>query len=280
MSVPMPKATDGAMPKRRYSAASRADMPLRLPIRLRRNAEFSRPSMGRSISVVKRNVRSVPTVPVPAVIGASCGCLLTWLITPPVEPRPNRIEAGPFSTSISLQVERIAVVAAEVAHAVEVEVVARVESAQRQTVALSAGLARGQADAGDIAQRVAHRGDALILHQLLRDHGDRLRGIEQRLRQLGQRRHGALVPALPVLCLHRDRRQLHGGLGGRRRRRGLGCRRRWPVRCRRRRRQECEAAEAPVRSGLRFCGFMRSPKMILILIRIRSNRSRAACQGG
>ena len=29
-----------------------------------------------------------------------CGCLVVWLITPPVEPRPNRIEEGPFSTSI------------------------------------------------------------------------------------------------------------------------------------------------------------------------------------
>ena len=179
------------------------------------------PSMGRSISVVKRYVPSVPTVQSwPSVIGVSCGCLLTWLITPPVEPRPNRTEAGPFSTSIALQVERIAVVAAEVAHAVEVEVVARVEAAQCEAVALRAGLAGGEADAGHIAQRVAHRGDGLVLHQLLRDHADRLRRVEQRLRQLGQRRHGGLVATLRVAALHGDRRQLHGRIARRLRRCG------------------------------------------------------------
>ena len=31
---------------------------------------------------------------------ASRGALLTWLTTPPVEPRPNSIEAEPRSTSI------------------------------------------------------------------------------------------------------------------------------------------------------------------------------------
>ena len=59
-----PKATDGAMPKRRAPAASRADMPLRLPIRLRRNAEFSTPSMGRSISeVIERPIGADRPVP-------------------------------------------------------------------------------------------------------------------------------------------------------------------------------------------------------------------------
>ena len=31
---------------------------------------------------------------------ASTGCLLTWLTTPPVEPRPNSIDAEPRSSSI------------------------------------------------------------------------------------------------------------------------------------------------------------------------------------
>ena len=52
------------------------------------------------MSVVMRRVPSVPSVTDPLVMAVGPACLLTWLITPPVEPRPNRMPAGPFSTSI------------------------------------------------------------------------------------------------------------------------------------------------------------------------------------
>src|SRR6185503_19149089 len=67
------------------------------------------------------------------------------------------------------QIERIAVIVAVVAHAVDVEVVLRIEAADRERVALRAALAGGQADPADVTQRVAHAGRALILEGLLRD---------------------------------------------------------------------------------------------------------------
>ena len=107
---------------------------------------------------------------------------MAWLTTPPVEPRPNVTDDGPCSTSTSCSVERIAIVAAEIAHAVDEEIVAGGESADGQVVALRAAFAGRQADAGNVAQRVAQRGDALLLHHLLRNGGDGLRRVEQRLR--------------------------------------------------------------------------------------------------
>ena len=50
------------------------------------------------------------------------------------------------------QVEGVAVVAAEVAHAIDVEIVAGAEAADRQVVALRAAFAGGNADTGDIAE--------------------------------------------------------------------------------------------------------------------------------
>ena len=62
-----------------------------------------------------------------------------------------------------LQVKRIAIVTAKVAHAVEENIVAGGEAANRQVVALGAAFSGGDADAGHIAQRVAQRGRALVL---------------------------------------------------------------------------------------------------------------------
>ena len=78
--------------------------------------------------------------------GVSVGVLLTWLIAPPVEPRPNSNDDGPCSTSTSSRSNGVAIIAAEVAHAVEIEIVASIESAQCQVRALSTRLAAPQAD--------------------------------------------------------------------------------------------------------------------------------------
>ena len=65
-------------------------------------------------------------------------------------------------------VERIAVVAAEIAHAVEENVVARGEAANGEVVALRAAFAGREADARHVAQRVAQRCRVLFLQELLR----------------------------------------------------------------------------------------------------------------
>ncbi len=67
------------------------------PIAATRNAEVS--SIGRLTSVVTRNDGCVPAITVAVANGVRVGTLLTWLITPPVDPRPNSIDDGPCSTS-------------------------------------------------------------------------------------------------------------------------------------------------------------------------------------
>ena len=79
-----------------------------------------------------------------------------------------------------LQVEGIAVVAAEIAHAIDIEIVARAEAANRQIVALRAAFAGRDADAGHVAQRVAQRGGVLLRHDLLADDVHGLRHIAER----------------------------------------------------------------------------------------------------
>ncbi len=82
---------------------------------------------------------------------------------------------GPLQHLDGLEVEHVAGVRAGVAHAVQVDVVARGVAAQREVVALGAALARVQAEPAHVAQRVAHAEDGLLAHQLARDDRDRLR---------------------------------------------------------------------------------------------------------
>jgi hypothetical protein len=51
-------------------------------------------------SPVVRTYRPVPIVVTTSFRLASSGFFVTWLMTPPVEPRPNSIEAEPRSTSM------------------------------------------------------------------------------------------------------------------------------------------------------------------------------------
>ncbi len=80
-----------------------------------------------------------------------------------------------------LHVEGIAIVAAEVPHAIEENVVARGKAADSQIVALGSAFSRGQADAGNIAQSVPQRGRALVLNDVLGNDVDGLRSFNQRL---------------------------------------------------------------------------------------------------
>ncbi len=119
--------------------------------------------------------------------------------------------SGTFKDLNILQIERIAVIAAKIAHAVEKNVIAGGKAADRQAVALRGAFPRGEADAGDVAQGVAQRRDPLVVHQLAGHRLDRERGIEKRLGELAEPRLVGLV-ARSRACLgalDRDRRQLH-----------------------------------------------------------------------
>ena len=80
-----------------------------------------------------------------------------------------------------LHIEGIAIIASEVAHAIEENVVARGEAADGQIVALRSAFSRGQADAGNVAQGIAQRGRALVLDDVLGNDVDGLGSLNQRL---------------------------------------------------------------------------------------------------
>ena len=88
-----------------------------------------------------------------------------------------------------LQVEGVAGVLAEVADPVDVDVVAGREAAEREVVTLTpAAFARGQADAGHGAERVAQGEHRALLQHLLRDDRDGLRGVLDGVRELVEAR--------------------------------------------------------------------------------------------
>ena len=94
-------------------------------------------------------------------------------MTPPVVPRPNRVEAGPFKTSIDCVVEHVAVIEAGVAQTIQEIVVPGGEAAQIDEVAMGAAFAGIEGDAGHILEGVLEVVDALFLDHLGRDHIDR-----------------------------------------------------------------------------------------------------------
>src|ERR1041384_4655285 len=81
-----------------------------------------------------------------------------------------------------VHVEGIAVVAAEVTHAIEEDVVASGKAADGQAVSLCSPFTSGQADAGDVAQGVTQGGGSLVLNDVLRDDVDGLWSLDERLR--------------------------------------------------------------------------------------------------
>jgi hypothetical protein len=101
-------------------------------------------------------------------------------------------------------------------HIVEVEVVLGVEAAYRQVVTLLAAFAGGEADSGDVAQGVAHGGDALVVQQFAGDLGDGLGCGYKWLAEFAVGGQADLVAALAALgALDGDGRQLSGvALGG------------------------------------------------------------------
>ena len=97
VGVPMPNLTDGARPKSVFFISSRVVGRPDCAMPAMRTAVVG--STARSTSTVVRAMPVVMTDASTSVPACSCGNLLTWLITPPVEPRPNSIDDGPISTS-------------------------------------------------------------------------------------------------------------------------------------------------------------------------------------
>ena len=130
---------------------------------------------------------------------------------------PEQDRRRPFQHLDRVKVERIARVAAEVAHAVEVHVVARIEAAQRQVGALPARFAGPDRDARGVAEDIAERGRHPVFHHLARGDVDHLRGVDDRLGQLHDRGRVGLVAlrrlALDQHALDGLRRLFHGLLG-------------------------------------------------------------------
>ena len=86
-----------------------------------------------------------------------------------------------------LHVKRVAIVASEVAHPVEENVISGGESAHREVVALGAAFARGDTDAGHVAQGIAQGGRALVLDDVLGNDVDGLRRVDEGLSEFRQR---------------------------------------------------------------------------------------------
>ena len=86
-----------------------------------------------------------------------------------------------------LVVERVAIVAAEIAHAVEENIVARGKAANGQVVALRAAFACGEADARYVAQRIAKSCRCpSSCNNFCGDDADGLREVDERLVYFGE----------------------------------------------------------------------------------------------
>ena len=139
-----------------------------------------------------------------------------------------------------LDVEHVTRDRPQVAYAVDVDAARRIKAAHEHRIA-GAGVAvltrvEG-ARAGHVAQRFGQRGRTLLAHQLFLDDGDRLRGVHQRLGELGggqvfgrsegrfgsvgdshlleRRRGGLLLLSVRQRCCHRK-----SGQGGKQAARG------------------------------------------------------------
>src|SRR5215471_9357314 len=83
-----------------------------------------------------------------------------------------------------LNIEGVAEIGPLIAHAIQIHVVARAETAQGEAVPLRAtGFTSGNTDAGNIAQRIPQGIRLLLIHDLSWDDGDRLRNVLNRLGQ-------------------------------------------------------------------------------------------------
>ena len=112
-----------------------------------------------------------------------------------VDDAPGRAaaEEGGGGSLVDLEIvdiEHVAVVEAGVAQPVHEVVVARGEAAQVDEIAVRAAFARVERDAGHVLERLGQRGGALLLDHLRRHDVDRLRRVEDLLRQHVER--GAL----------------------------------------------------------------------------------------
>ena len=94
------------------------------------------------------------------------------------------MDAGPFEHFDALNIEGVAEIGPLIADAVQVHVVASVEAAQGEVVALSAASFTGRdTDAGDIAYRIPQGRRRLFVHDFSWHNGDGLGNVLHRLGQ-------------------------------------------------------------------------------------------------
>ena len=95
----------------------------------------------------------------------------------------ERRRRRPLQNLHFLRVERIAIVTAKIAHAIDEQIVARGESADGEVIALRPAFTGREAYPGNVTQRVAKRSCALLLHELMGHDSNSLRSIEKRFRK-------------------------------------------------------------------------------------------------
>ncbi len=100
VGVPMPSLTDGAKPKSSTLLWSRVEALPTWNIPETRAALVLSCANGTLTSAVPRAKPLVVACRLSSVAFLRNGFLATWLMMPPVEPRPNSIEDGPIRTSI------------------------------------------------------------------------------------------------------------------------------------------------------------------------------------
>ncbi len=106
VGVPIPSLTDGAKPKSSTLVMSiDVDLPYwNMPL-TRAALVLSWPN-GTFTSAVVRTSPFVVPITCSSVALLSDGFFMTWLMTPPVDPRPNSIDDGPMRTSTASSANR------------------------------------------------------------------------------------------------------------------------------------------------------------------------------
>ena len=97
--------------------------------------------------------------------------------------------------------EGVAVIEGRIAHAVDEDIAGRLQREAAQADVLLAAFGRQEADAGGVLQHVLHRVEVAVIHQLLGDHGDRLRHVAQFLPALADGGGGGLQAVLAALLV-------------------------------------------------------------------------------
>ena len=134
------------------------------------------------------------------------------LIAPPAVPRPAKEERRPAQDLDLFGEEILANADGRIAHAVDEDVVARIEAADEEAISEGvAAFARAERHAGGRARDLAERGGILVFQEFLGENRDGSRRVEDGLRELGRGEAIGLVGRRRVGIGVAARRKLRGG---------------------------------------------------------------------